>query len=118
MVTHGYDPARATSYNLDVFLDYIAHSFAVDTLRTDTHWRLQTDNIGWGKLKFDFIGRVEDYDRDIRQVFAAVGRDDFPPDGLLSRRFNATRGAIDPVTADQRRKIEALYAPDYQAFGY
>lgn len=118
MQSHGYDPARDTSYNFDVFLDYVAYGFAVDRMRTDTHWRLQTDNIGWDTLHFDHIGRVETYDADIRHVFDAAGRTDFPPPALMARRFNATQADVLPVTPDQRRKIEQLYAPDYAAFGY
>ncbi len=118
IISHGYDAARDTSYNFDVFLDYVAHTFEVDALRCDTHWRLQTLNIGWGRISFDHIGKVETYNADLRQVFDAVGKTDFPPAALLERRFNATEAKVMPVTPAQRRKIESLYAADYAAFEY
>lgn len=118
IISHGYDATRTTDYNFDVFLDYVAHTFDMDALRCDTHWRLQTLNIGWGTVNFDHVGKVETYNADLRLVFDAIGRADFPPDALLTRRFNATDVPVMPVTLAQRKKIESLYAADYAAFGY
>ena len=118
ITSHGYDATRNTAYNFDVFLDYVAHTFAADALRCDTHWRLQTLNIGWGTITFDHVGKVETYNADLGHVFDAIGRTDFPPADLLKRRFNATDSAVMPVTPAQRKKIEALYVADFEAFSY
>ena len=80
MRSHGHDPVRDTAYDFDVFPDYITYGFVVDLGLTDTHWGMQTDNIGWGSIAFDFVGKVETYDADIRKVFTAAGRPDFPPE--------------------------------------
>jgi len=118
MVAHGYDPARGEDYNFDVFLDYIAHSFAVDRLNTDSHWRLQVDNIAFNDIRFDYIGRVENYEADIRKVFDAGGAPGFPPAELLADRRNRSTTAKTAVTPAQSARIRQLYAPDYEAFGY
>ncbi|MDP4034222.1 MAG: sulfotransferase family 2 domain-containing protein [Pseudorhodobacter sp.] len=118
MLAHGYDPARSDSYNFDVFLDYVGHSFEVDRCNTDSHWRLQTDNIAWSDIRFDFVGRTERYAADIRKVFDQVGASEFSPEALLGQRFNASGAMKSGVSAAQRARIEALYAPDYHAFGY
>ncbi|EEW25852.1 sulfotransferase family 2 domain-containing protein [Rhodobacter ferrooxidans] len=118
MRAHGFDPAQGEARNFDVFLDYIAHSFELDRLNTDTHWRLQTDNIAFRDITYDHIGRVENYEADLRHVFAQAGAADFPLDALLARRFNSTASARADITPEQRRKIETLYAPDYEALGY
>lgn len=118
MLAHGFDPARDSTYNFDVFLDYVAHSFEVDRLHADTHWRLQIDNVAWNDIRFDFVGRVENYATDIRAVFERGGVQNFPTELMLGERFNSSGRARTAITAVQRARIEALYAPDYTAFGY
>ena len=118
MRAHGYDPARPDSYNFDVFLDYVGHSLAVDPVNTDSHWRLQVDNIALHDIAFDLIGRVETYAADIRTVFERAGITDFSPDAMLEQRFNRSGSARSEITPAQRARIEALYDADYQAFGY
>lgn len=118
MKAFGFDPAKGAERNFDVFLDYVAATFEMDRFNTDSHWRLQTDNIAYTHLRFDFIGRVERYEDDIRTVFDRGGAPGFPPEALLARRFNQSGQATTAVTPAQRTRIEALYAPDYEAFGY
>lgn len=118
MQAHGYDPAKGDEYNFDVFLEYVAHSFEVDRFNTDSHWRLQVDNIAFHDISFDFIGRVENYEADIRHVFEAGGAPGFPPEHLLAERHNRSGAAATPVTPAQRARIRLLWAPDYEAFGY
>ena len=118
MVAHGFDPAKGAEYNFDVFLDYVAHTFELDRLNTDSHWRLQVDNIAWSDMRFDHVGRVETYEADLRHVFDAGGAPGFPPEALLGARHNKSGEAVVPVTPAQKQRIETLYAPDYAAFGY
>jgi Sulfotransferase family len=118
MHAHGFDPLKAADYNFDVFLDYITHTFDVDALRCDTHWRLQIHNIAFADLRYDLIGRVESYNTDIARVFAAVERPDFPPATLLAQRHNPSRPTDFVPSAAQRARIVQTYAADYQAFGY
>lgn len=118
MQAHGFDPAATPERNFDVFLDYVAHTLAIDPVRCSTHWRLQVDNVAYRDLSFDMIGRVETYDADIARIFAAVGRPDFPPPNLMSQRHNASRPSDFSATPAQRARIATIYAADYQAFGY
>ena len=118
MQAHGFDPAGSPERNFDVFLDYVAHTLAVDRIRCDTHWRLQVDNIAFRDLTFDLIGRVESYNADIARVFAAVGRPDFPPPALLAQRHNPSRPTTFTASPAQRARIAQIYAEDYEAFGY
>ena len=117
MRAHGDDPGRDVSYNLDVFLDHVAHGFAVDPVNSDSHWRLQVHNIAWSDIRYDFVGRVERYEADIADVFAAGGAPNFPSADLLTARHNRSTAPETPVTAAQKARITALYAADYQAFG-
>ena len=118
MRAHGFDPNRDSSYNLDVFLDYVGHGFDLDPINSDSHWRLQVHNIAWSDIRYDFVGRVERYADDIARIFAAGGAPEFPLANLLAARHNPSTAPENPITAAQKSRIEALYAPDYEAFGY
>lgn len=118
MIAHGYASTNSAERNFDVFLDYVAHTLSVDPIRCDTHWRLQVDNIAFGTLNFDLIGRVESYQADIKRVFAAVERSDFPPETLLAQRHNPSRPSDFRATPAQRKRIEEIFVRDYEAFGY
>lgn len=115
----GYDPAQPPERNLDVFIDYVARSLAVSPLYADRHWRKQVHNLAYGRIDYDLIGRTERLESDMRKVLESAG---IPAGDLLSiltRRDNNTDSAppLDPTPA-QRRKIEALYADDFETFGY
>lgn len=115
MKAHGYDPARDAGYNFDVFLDYIGHSLDLDRHATDRHWRLQVDNIGFGRIAYDHIGRVETFAADIAHVFEAAGAAGFITQGMIPAAASAPAVQITPA---QRARIQTLYAEDYQALGY
>lgn len=118
MRARGYDPDRGAERNFDVFLDYVEECLALDPLRTDTHFRRQVDNIAFGKLPHDRIGRVESYARDIVEIHEAAGIAGFPPPELLAMRFNPSAPAASPPTPAQRARIRRIWAADYEAFGY
>lgn len=118
MKDHGYDPARDAAYNFEVFIDYAAHQMQIDPVRADAHWRRQVLNIAYDAVTYDFIGKVENLNADIQEVFARAGIEGFPPADVLEARFNRSAAGKPPLTDSQRRKIRDLYAPDYEAFGY
>lgn len=118
MQAHGFSAENSPERNFDVFLDYVAHTLAVDPVRCDTHWRLQVDNIALADLSFDLIGRVESFEADIARVFVAIGRPDFPPESLLKQRHNRSRPSDFAATPAQKARIATIFARDYEAFGY
>lgn len=118
MRAHGFSETKPEAYNFEVFLDYAAHGIALDAHRVDAHWRRQVDNLGIGRLAYDRIVKLEDLAETLPEVFAAGGAPGFPSPEILAARFNRTKGGPPPVTMEQRRKIEALYAEDFAAFGY
>lgn len=118
MKDHGYDKARGESYNFDVFLDYVAHTMEISPLRTSAHWRPQVLNIGYGRIDYDFIGKVENLNADIQTVFEQGGAPGFPPSEVLEARFNRSAAKKPPLTEAQRARIRTLFAADYEAFAY
>lgn len=114
----GYSADRDESYNFNAFLDYVEASLKLDPLLTDRHWRTQLRNTGADLLDYALIGKVEEFQADLARLLDRLGLDAGRRSAVLESRFNrssASRAQVDP---GQRRRIEALYAEDYEAFGY
>ena len=115
--TMGYDPEGDVSRNFDIYLDYVSECFAADLQLTDRHFRKQTLNIGLGVVGYDFIGRVEQLDSDLRKVFEIAGVGYSGEPSSVKVRNSSGRSAFSPDTG-QRRRLQSLYADDYEAFEY
>ena len=104
--------------NFDSFLRLIELSFTQNLVLTDPHFRLQTLNLGYPDIRYDRICKLENYNADMQAVFKDIGFM-FPRDsGALRKRENASKPSQFSPSAMQVKKIEALYAKDYEAFGY
>jgi len=102
----------------DAFLDFVAYCLGKNPEGTDPHFRRQVTNTAFGVMRYNKIGRLENYADDMAQVLSEAGAS--LPDGVsLAKRVNVSnqKVAFTPSAA-QRRKIEQLYAADYEAFGY
>lgn len=118
MRNFGFSEVKSNSYNYDVFLEYAASAFEICPLRVDAHWRLQTLNLGIGKIKFTHIGKVESFLSDVSHVFEVAGVEEFPIDLLHRNSFNRSKQSEIYITTTQRAKIHSLYREDYEAFNY
>lgn len=86
----------------------------------DTHWMAQSHLLLLPHLRYDFIGRFERLEQQIVILGSVIGADMTPflrtqmqdatgADGLVAR-YCADPGLL--------REIEAIYADDFEAFGY
>ena len=114
----GFGAGNEIGRNFDIYLDYLKASFEVDLQRTDEHFRLQKLNIGLGHVNYDLIGRVENFEKDLGQVFVLAGAGQYLDNHPGFGRHNTTNDSSLDVSRQQRKKIEQLYAPDYEAFNY
>lgn len=114
----GCSKDKSESDNFDAFLDYVEASFEISRIRTDRHWRLQVDNIGLGRFSYDFIGRVENLQDDMRKLFTMAGVDDQAIEQAIYIRKNASRTSGRIANKAQCARIRKLYAADFEAFGY
>lgn len=118
MVAMGFAVDGDIGYNFDVFLDYVALNFAETERHCDQHWRGQWISMGSGQIDYDFIGKLENFQADIAQVFARAG---LPARSGRGRSYNRSSNAARDdlrLTQAQIAKIRTLYAVDYEAFGY
>lgn len=93
---------------LDDFLDAIEAQAPVEC---DPHWRAQHLNILHDVIGYDLVGRVESFAADIATVPALAG---IPVD---AKNVNVKFPPPAP-TAAQVRRIEHIYARDFELFGY
>ncbi|MCV2881016.1 sulfotransferase family protein [Actibacterium sp. XHP0104] len=119
MTALGFDPGKGDSRNFDIYLDYLEACLEADALRTSTHFRPQVMNICFGKLAYDFIGKLENIAEDLPRVFEMGGAPGFPPSEVMNARFNPSKAKRPPrLSPPQRARIRKIFEADYQAFGY
>jgi hypothetical protein len=105
-------------FRFDVFLDYVATSMELSPLRTDRHWRQQVLNLGKPDFELTFIGTLENLKADLLTVSEMSGVRLPMPESLSQERRNRSGDWDFAPSREQIRRIEALYAPDFEAFGY
>ena len=88
----------------------------------DEHFRLQRLILKPDAVHYDFIGKVETFEEDIKAVLVALGIDDKAViDSARGTRENASDPAASAevsLTPDARRRIYRLYRPDFRVFDY
>lgn len=116
-----YDLARHRA-NFMCFLDFVADNFDGKTeIRTDAHWGRQSTIIEHFQRFFfvDFVGRVEDFERQFRFVLDQTPLRHRPDLGV---RFN--EGPKPPFSYEQiadaavEARLREIYADDYFRLGY
>lgn len=120
MWTLGYDPDGDQHRNFEIFLEYLEHCLAVAPAEVNIHWKPQTLSIAREHIDYAHIGKVETLEEDLRIIGEMSGRDLLEGlDGVPHfNRSGAARSRPFAVSEAQRRKIRALYARDYEVFGY
>jgi len=113
----GLNDGKPVEENFEAFLDYVAHSMHVDPDLTDPHFRTQTRNIAYGHVDYDVIGRVETLEADLQRIGTHLEAD--CPASVTGAKpaSNRSRSRFTPEPCHIAR-IEALYAQDFEAFGY
>ncbi|MEM1237580.1 MAG: sulfotransferase family 2 domain-containing protein [Pseudomonadota bacterium] len=118
MRRHGYRDHQSDEEKLEAALSAVEATFAIDKIMTEQHFRSQVDHIGFNHLAFDFIGRFEALSRDLALAFAKAGAAEFAAEMAAPAHANASKKRALKPNAEQRRRIEALYQEDFDAFGY
>ncbi|UMG93057.1 sulfotransferase family protein [Nocardioides sp. TF02-7] len=82
----------------------------------DPHWRPQHVNLLHPLVDYDHIGRLESFDADLAVIREHAGLPDVPVTIPNSRKD----GQPDPYAGrpDLVRRVEALYAQDFELYGY
>ncbi len=114
----GIDDNRSQSYNFDAFLDYVEFSQQASRFRCDRHWRLQVDNIGWGRFKYDFVGKVENMEKDFRDFLIDAGVNSLDINKSLPVRKNTSTKTKRFSSKSQFARIRKIFSQDFSTFDY
>ena len=83
------------------------------------HYRAQTENLLWGGIHYDFVGRFESFADELDRL--AVDHDIDLRSYLSVRQRHATqaeRHLYKYYTGEVRARVHELYRSDFEAFGY
>ena len=114
----GFSLRDDLGYRFDVFLDYVARSLALSPVETDRHWRPQVLNLGRPDFRLRFVGKLENLRADLAKVSEMAGMDLPMPEGLAREKRNRSGDPGFRPNPEQVRRVEDIYAADYEAFGY
>lgn len=94
---------------------FVAALEAQDPLEMDPHWRPQHLNVLHPLVTFDHVGRLESFAEDLAHVRDACGLPDVP----VAVRNATSRGAgLLDERPDLLRRVQRVYARDYELYGY
>lgn len=110
----GQEPDEERPVSLD---DFVAGIEAQDPVgEMDPHWRPQHINVMTSLITYDHIGRVETFDTDLETIRRAAGLPHVP----IEVR-NVAKQRSDSILADRpdlEERVRAIYAKDFEIFGY
>lgn len=105
------DPERAVS--LDDFVTGIERQDPIGEM--DPHWRPQHINVMTSLITYDHIGRIETFDADLEIIRRAAG---LPLVPVEVRNVAKKPGGILDDRPDLEERVRAIYAKDFEIFGY
>ncbi|WP_415183088.1 sulfotransferase family 2 domain-containing protein [Phaeovulum sp.] len=111
----GFNTSRDNEYNFDIFLNYLTRSFEGDMDRIDPHFRPQFYNVRPDLLSYDFLGRVENLDRDMATITHRLKDRGVDLKMQPIERKNVSKGGYSP-TASQIKRLEDLFCRDFELF--
>jgi len=110
----GEEPDEERPVSLDDFVTAIEQQDPVSEM--NPHWRPQHINVMTSLIQYDHIGRIETFATDIEIISKAA---DLPPVPIEARNVAETRRIdIFADRPDLEERIRAIYAEDFETFGY
>ena len=118
LAPYGFTEDLSVSKKIDVVLDCVEASIAETPLFTEQHFRPQVHHLAYGHVKYDFIGRMENFNADLIESFNRAGAHEYAASlGKIEKR-NSSKVAKVTLSEQQQTRIRELYKADYEAFGY
>ena len=111
LTAHGRDASGIISF--DDFLYYLE---GANLAKVDVHWQRQSRLLLEGLMRYDRIGHMERFERDWPEIFERIGGGEYH--GPHLNRQTATQPLLEGLSGTERKRIAALYARDFELFGY
>jgi len=110
----GEEPDEERPVSLDDFVTGIERQDPISEM--NPHWRPQHVNVMTSLIQYDHIGRIETFDADLEIIRKAAGLPLVPVEVR-----NVAKAPIDSIFADRpdlEERVRAIYADDFEIFGY
>lgn len=105
-----------TPVSFEEFINFICDRNIEDL---DEHWQLQTYYIGYEFIDYDFIGRLENFARDIQLVFNKIDAPEYIYQYITGKMNESKRKELKINWTDElAEKVYEKYRSDFEAFGY
>ena len=112
------DTSKYPKVNFEVFLRWLVAG--PQWLTRDEHWAPQSEMLMLERVKYDYIGRFENLEKDAPKILAMMGCDiDFPTQKQI--RFAPTQASsklAEYYTDSARALVEEIFAKDFDLLGY
>ena len=100
------------------FADFVEAVGRQSTYRMNGHWRPQYEQLLMGEFGYDFIGRLEDFDRDFDRLGTLLGHDMRPYLAVSKHATGASSKLKNFYTSAIAADVRRIYSADFEAFGY
>lgn len=112
----GMAPDQSPSPTFEQFLDVVEHQDPMTGM--DRHWRPQHLNLMHPVVTYDRVGRLESFAADLELIREEAGLPEVPikPRNVAPSGFRA--GSVYDGRPDLIRRVERLYARDFELYGY
>lgn len=111
----GLDPGPDTIVSFEQFLSIVEQQDPVSEM--NSHWRPQHINLMHPLVSYDHIGRLEDFAADLEHIREAAGLPQVPFEVRNASR-HTTADSVYDGRPDLVRRVEQLYATDFELYGY
>ncbi|MDZ5623106.1 sulfotransferase family protein [Nocardioides sp. HM23] len=110
----GEEPDEERPVSLDDFVTALERQDPVREM--NPHWRPQHINVMASLIRYDHIGRIETFAADLETIREAAG---LPAVPVAARNVTGTR-RVDLLAdrPDLEERVRAIYADDFEIFGY
>lgn len=109
-----------TNINMKIHFDEFVDAIAKQKIKEmDKHWRVQYYLLFGGDIKFDYIGKVESFKEDIKNINALVGGgiiDHY--EKVVWHETNSEDKLSQYYTYDIAKKVYDIYKIDFEKFKY
>jgi hypothetical protein len=111
----GLNPGPDTIVSFEQFLSIVEQQDPVSEM--NAHWRPQHINLMHPLVTYDHIGRLEDFAADLEHIREAAGLPHVPFEVRNASR-HTTADSVYDGRPDLVRRVEQLYATDFELYGY
>lgn len=111
----GYEDTSSMKMDFIEFLNIIKRQ---DVVEMDQHWRPQNYNLLLDCVDYNFIGKLENFDKDFKHITDSNGCPHVETVNKNKYKSKDKKLTIADLTSDELEIVYSLYEQDFESFGY